>query len=116
MKQQNKEYLYIRKGNKKMEDKNNNILNKKIDSYDYEKDDFKAPGEITVEITLNEYRHLVKEYATKRYDIERTEKDKYTREDENKKLKERVKDLENKIYKYTCKFGILPEEVEEEDE
>lgn len=40
------------------------ILNKKTESYGFEKNDFVAPSEITVTITLGEYRSLITKAAT----------------------------------------------------
>lgn len=65
------------------------LTNKKLDAWGHKLNDFKAESELTVVITLNEYRELVKSVATKEYDIEKTNNDKYRREEENRKLKEK---------------------------
>lgn len=74
------------------------ILEKKLDNYSYSKDNLQANGELMVTITLNEYRALIKEVATKQSDIEKANKDKYTRESENEKLKEEVNRLKAECY------------------
>lgn len=76
----------------------NIVLDKKIDGYGTNLKDFVAPQEITVTITLNEYRELVKEVATKEKDINEANKDKYTREAENDKLRKEVAELKSKLY------------------
>lgn len=68
------------------------------DDYSRNLDNFTAPQELTVTITLNEYRKLVSANATASSDIEKANKDKYTREMENKNLKEEVAALKAKIY------------------
>lgn len=97
---------------------NNEVLetltSKKIDNYYSELRDFAIEKELTVTITLNEYRHLIKESATKEIDIKEAEKDKYTREDENRRLKEINKTLENTIFEYRKKYGEFIMEEEEE--
>lgn len=97
-----------------MEELQKEILNKKMDTYSLEINDFKAISELTVEITLNEYRKLIKEVSTKKYDIDKANIDKWTIEDENEKLKDRVKDLEIVVLKYKNKYGELEENTEEE--
>lgn len=60
------------------------LMNSKINCYDSEeKYNFAIPTEITVTITLNEYRRLVKSNATARYDMD--------------KLQEQVLDLKDEI-------------------
>lgn len=76
-------------------------------------DNFVTDGEITVTITLSEYRSLVASNATKQADIEKAEKNKYERESENNKLKTRVKELESQLFEYRKQFGEL--EVSEEE-
>lgn len=90
-------------------------MSKKLDSWGSNLNDFKAEKELTVEITLNEYRELIKSKATKETDIEKANKDKYTREEENKKLKKQNKELESKLFEYIRKFGDLEEDKENEE-
>ena len=83
-----------------MENVNNTniVLDKKLDQYGANFKDFVAPHELTVTITLNEYRELVKEIATKEKDINEANKDKYTREAENDRLRGEVAELKTKLY------------------
>lgn len=92
------------------------LLMQKLESSWNRKDaveNFKEDKELTVEITLSEYRRLVGIEATTKYKIDEAEKDKYERNSENTKLKERVKQLENTIFEYRKKFGDLETESEE---
>ena len=75
------------------------VLDKKIDSYDYDEKNFIAPQEITVTITLREYRMLIEEVATKQADIAKANSDKYTRNEENEKLRKEISDLQSELYK-----------------
>ncbi len=78
---------------------NNVVLEKKMDCYNNNNlDNFTAPQELTVTVTLHEYRKLVEEVATKKQDIDKANQDKYERDNENKKLKEEVAKLKEEIY------------------
>lgn len=98
-----------------MEDIVPTLMSKKLDSWGSNLNDFKAEKELTVEITLNEYRELIKSKATKETDIEKANKDKYTREEENKKLKKQNKELDSKLFEYIRKFGDLEEDKDNEE-
>ena len=74
------------------------ILNKKTESYGFEKNDFVAPSEITVTITLGEYRSLITKAATADEAIRKAEADKYSRDADNKRLKEMVEALRAELY------------------
>lgn len=74
------------------------ILNKKTESYGFEKNDFVAPSEITVTITLGEYRSLITKAATTDEAIRKAEADKYSRDADNKRLKEMVEALRAELY------------------
>lgn len=74
------------------------ILDKKMDGYGFKKEDFKAQGEIMVEITLGEYRSLVSGVSTKEKDINDANKDRYERESEIKNLKQQVEALKAENY------------------
>lgn len=74
------------------------ILNKKTESYGFEKNDFVAPSEITVTITLGEYRSLITKAATAGEAIRKAEADKYSRDADNKRLKEMVEALRAELY------------------
>lgn len=99
-----------------MEEMKETLLNKKVNSYSSELKDFQAENELTVEITLNEYRNLIKEKSIADYKIREAEKDKYTREDENKKLKQENKELELKLFEYRKIYGELKKTNEEEED
>lgn len=83
------------------------LLKKKLDSYSSKYEDFQAENELTVVITLNEYRTLIVSKATK---------DKYTRESENEKLKKENKELEMKLFEYRKRYGELEDANEEYEE
>ena len=94
------------------------LLQKKLEgrrSYRFgnEVDNFVEPNEITVTITLSEYRDLVERNATSEARIKDANEDKYTRDNENSKLKEKVKELETVIFEYRKQFGELVKEEEE---
>ena len=74
------------------------ILDKKIESYKFDNRNFKASGEITVTITLDEYRDLVTKVATSQHDIEKANNDKWQREKEVAELKKEKEDLLRRIY------------------
>ena len=74
------------------------VLNKKMDQYRWEAKDYVAENELTITITLAEYRALIASDATKQYDIAKANEDKYKREDENRRLKEEVDCLRARIY------------------
>ena len=99
-----------------MEEIKETLLNKKVNSYSSELKDFQAENELTVEITLNEYRKLIEENATADYRIKKAEENKYTREDENKKLKQENKELELKLFEYRKLYGELKKTNEEEED
>ena len=90
------------------------LLKRKIDSYSSELKDFQAENELTVEITLNEYRKIIEEKATADYRIKKAEENKYTREDENKRLKKENKELEKQLFEYRKQYGELVEPNEDE--
>lgn len=57
------------------------LLKRKIDSYSSELKDFQVENELTVEVTLNEYRKLIEEKAIADYRIKKAEENKYTRDE-----------------------------------
>ena len=90
------------------------ILDKKLDTYRYSgMENFVAEKELTVTITLQEYRDLLKEVATKKHDIEKAEADKYSRETENKKLKEENELLRTELLKH--KMDRVQERLDAEE-
>lgn len=83
----------------------NTVLDKKLDGYvsSSELHNFIAPQEITVTITISEYRELVQKVATRQADIDKAEADRYERnrkieelEKENAELKAKIYELQNK--------------------
>lgn len=90
----------------------NVVLDKKIDSYSYEEENFIAPHEITVTITLSEYRKLIKEVATKQADIDKANSDRYARSLENEKLKQEISELQAELYKIQKSKNEMNETIE----
>ena len=74
------------------------VLDKKMEHYNWKANDYVAEGELTITITLAEYRALIESYATKHYEIAKANEDKYKRESENKMLKEEVDSLRARLY------------------
>ena len=77
------------------------IMDKVIDTimdkkkgYDYDGDDFAAPTEIMVTITLHEYRELVENNIYRRKDVERLREKCEELKKENRELKESFKNKE----------------------
>lgn len=77
------------------------IMDKVIDTimdkkkgYDYDGDDFAAPMEIMVTITLHEYRELVEHNIYRRKDVERLREKCEELKKENRELKESFKNKE----------------------
>lgn len=93
------------------------VLNKKIEGYQFEENNFKATSEIMVEITLKEYRDLIKSDATKSIEIAKANSDKYLREEENRALKEENAALKAELYEMKKRFeSFVEEEKEAENE
>ena len=69
------------------------IMDKKK-GYDYDGDDFAAPTEIMVTITLHEYRELVENNISRRKDVDRLREKCEELEKENRELKESFKNKE----------------------
>lgn len=82
------------------------ILDKKLDNWS-NKNNFVASGEITVTITLEEYRELVESNATRKHDIDKANENKWEREAEIKRLKEEVKSLREELYKLHSKNAAV---------
>ena len=74
------------------------ILDKKMEMYRWDDKNYVAEGELTITITLAEYRELIASHATKQQAIETANEDKYKRENENKMLREEVEILRAKVY------------------
>lgn len=74
------------------------VLEKKMDNYNTNQNNFVATQELTVEITLSEYRELVGASATRKWDIDKANADKYEREQEIKNLRAQVAELKAENY------------------
>lgn len=74
------------------------ILDRKMDGYSFEKKDFVASGEITVTITLGEYRKLIADNATAQQRIDKADEDRYSRNAENEALKKENAELKAELY------------------
>ena len=92
------------------------IIKMKIDEYSSNKDNFEIDGELTVTITLNEYRNLVSISATKDLLVKQAESDKYTREQENRALKEQNEKLKGENYDLLQKLQEIQEKSSENRE
>lgn len=87
------------------------ILDKKLQNYG-RNHDFVAPKELTVTITLAEYRELVSSDSKSSSEYEKLRNEKWALEAENKKLKETIETL-----KALCPLSApqLPTDKEETD-
>lgn len=75
------------------------VLSKKMAKWDSPEDNFVATGEITVTITLSEYRSLVKEKATKDAEIQELRNSKYSADEQTKAAKAEIAELKEQIVK-----------------
>ena len=92
------------------------VIKMKTDEYSSNKDNFEIDGELTVTITLNEYRNLVSVSATKDLLVKQAESDKYTREQENRALKEQNEKLKGENYDLLQKLQEIQEKSSENRE
>lgn len=83
------------------------ILDKKIEGYSYKNENFLASGELTVTITLSEYRQLVKDCSTAQARIDEAEKDRYKRNSENDTLRKEIAELKAELYEMRKASEIL---------
>jgi chromosome segregation ATPase len=88
----------------------NTILDKKIDRYGENLKDFVAPGELTVTITLDEYRDLVASYATRKTAIDEANSDRYERNQKIEKLTKEVEELKAELYETKKELDTYKEE------
>ena len=88
------------------------LQEKKMD-YSFESKNFVIDGELTVTITLSEYRDLVSTKATKDAAIRKADEDKYNRESENKRLKDENAALKAELYELKKKLDAGTEQVAE---
>ena len=80
------------------------VLDKKMDNYNFENNNFLASQELTVTITLAEYRKLVENDATSKQRIKQSDDDKYARNCENTALKEENARLKAELYELQKKL------------
>lgn len=73
------------------------VLAKKMAKWDSPEDNFVATGEITVTITLSEYRNLIKEKATKDAEIQELRSSKYSANEQLKAAKAEIAELKEQI-------------------
>lgn len=73
------------------------VLAKKMVKWDSPEDNFVATGEITVTITLSEYRNLIKEKATKDAEIQELRNSKYATNEQLKAAKAEIAELKEQI-------------------
>ena len=92
------------------------VIKMKTDEYSSNKDNFEIDGELTVTITLNEYRNLVSVSSTKDLLVKQAESDKYTREQENRALKEQNEKLKGENYDLLQKLQEIQEKSSENRE
>lgn len=90
------------------------ILDRKMDGYSFEKKDFVASGEITVTITLGEYRKLIADNATAQQRIDKADEDKYSRNAENEALKKENAELKAELYELKKASEVI-ENIETEE-
>ena len=73
--------------------------------------DLTCDQELRVTITLAEYRALVSSVATRDADVKKAETDKYSREQENKRLAEENAKLKAELYEMNKKAEVLSASV-----
>ena len=73
------------------------VLAKKMAKWNSPEDNFVATGEITVTITLSEYRNLIKEKATKDAEIQELRNSKYAVNEQLKAAKVEIAELKEQI-------------------
>ena len=88
------------------------LLEKKTDSYSTDYRNFVAPHEIMVTITLDEYRMLVSNNATRQKDIDAANNDKYLREAKMKELSEANDKLKGENYDLKTEVDSLKDQLE----
>lgn len=100
---------------------NDAVQNKKLDSYDWGKDNFLAGQELTVTITLGEYRELVASKATADQTVQASREKVVKLEAELKEAKaeaERLKaenyDLQNKVLAAQGRDKVQEDSADEE--
>ena len=83
----------------------NQVLQKKLDNYHSELNDFVAPQEITVTITLNEYRRLISDKATSSERISTADRQRYEANERSDKFKNENERLRAELDEVKEKLG-----------
>lgn len=71
---------------------------KDFGNYNHSEDNFVANQELTVKITLNEYRDLIANKAKSDSEINKTRSDKWEVERQNEEFKKEIEKLKTKIF------------------
>ena len=71
---------------------------KEFNSYNNSENNFVANQELTITITLNEYRKLIQEVARKEADIEEAKREKWKAQNVKSDLEKEIETLKDKIY------------------
>ena len=88
------------------------LIDKKLNTYaDGTERNFILTSEITVTITLAEYRTLVQNDATRKQSIDKANEDKYSREQQNKTLAEENARLKGENYDLKNRIDELNEQL-----
>ena len=82
---------------------NNDLQEKKLD-YSFKNENFAIDGELTVTITLSEYRELVSIKATKEVAIKEAEQNRWKRDEENARLSKENASLKAELYELKKKY------------
>lgn len=90
----------------------NIVLDKKLNDYNAKNEDFLAPQELTVTISLSEYRNLVSSNATREAAINEANSERWKYKNENEKLKEEVAKLKGQLYELTTEYELAMEKEE----
>lgn len=93
---------------------NNKIIQRKFNDYSDSRnvDNYIIDNELTVLITLNEYRQLVEDNAVSQSRIKAAEENRWSRGQEIEKLKEQNKELTALVNRYIKSYGMLEDEEE----
>ena len=92
------------------------LLDKKMDAYGFRSKNFLAHGELTVTITLAEYRELVENDAKAQQRIDDAEKGKYERTRKIESLEDENTKLKSELYALQKRFGIFDETLDDDEE
>ena len=100
---------------------NDAVQDKKLESYDWGKDNFLAGQELTVTVTLREYRELVASKATadqaiqaSREKVAKLEQDLKKAQEQAERLKAENYDLQNKVLAAQSRDKVQEDSADEE--